>query len=235
MQKLSHQLAGELGETLALAKFVSLGLHAYISPPGAPGHDIIIVMPDGPKSVEVKTRQFISKATEIGRWPVDMNTKANADYFLFIELDLRTLEPTFYLLNNAQAKSTHTDSSGSGNCHPNKVRSTVEANDFSALTGGPPEPEEQLSPDISLLGPQNVTSDLRRIITQEATFNRYRIVRYSSQSIDVYLDGARQDNTIGSLRDLAKKVGVSEYNSSGGVRNTRQLGKAVIEAVNERK
>ena len=134
MQKLMPQLAGELGETLALAKFVSVGLHAYISPPGAPGHDIIVVTPEGPKSVEVKTRQYIDRTSEISRWPVDMATKGDADYFLFIELGLRTLEPTFYLLSSAQAKAAHKDYSGSGNCLPNKVRATVDANDFSTAS-----------------------------------------------------------------------------------------------------
>lgn len=82
MQKLTHQLTGELGETLALAKFVSVGLHAYISPPGAPGHDIMVVTPEGPKMIEVKTRQYIDRTSEISRWPVDMRTKVDADYFL---------------------------------------------------------------------------------------------------------------------------------------------------------
>ena len=86
MNKLSHQQAGELGEALALAKLVSLGLHAYISPPGAPGHDIVVVTADGPQSIEVKTRQYTNNPSEISRWPVDMKTKADADFFLFVEL-----------------------------------------------------------------------------------------------------------------------------------------------------
>ncbi len=139
MKKLPHQQAGELGEALALAKFISLGLYAYTSPPGAPGHDIIVISEDEPKSVEVKTRQFTDSPSEISRWPVDMNTKGDADYFLFVELNLRNLTPTFYLLNAEQAKATHKDYSGSGNCLPNEVRSKVRANDFSAVTGLPQE------------------------------------------------------------------------------------------------
>jgi hypothetical protein len=235
MQKLTHQLAGELGEALALAKFVSIGLHAYLSPPGAPGHDIMVVTPEGPKSIEVKTRQYLDKNSEIGRWPVDMNTKGDADYFLFVELSLRTLEPTFYLLNNAQAKTTHKTSSGSGNCVPKKVLATVEANDFSALTGEPPDPMLAPEPrtDISLPIPKRPSTDLRRTIAQEAQFNGSRIVQYTCQSVDVFVDGTLQRNAIENLRRVAKKIGVSEYNGSGGVRNTRQLGKAVIEAINE--
>ena len=236
MQKLMPQLAGELGETLALAKFVSVGLHAYISPPGAPGHDIIVVTPEGPKSVEVKTRQYIDRTSEISRWPVDMATKGDADYFLFIELGLRTLEPTFYLLSSAQAKAAHKDYSGSGNCLPNKVRATVDANDFSVLTGEPPEPicVPEPRPVISQPKPKCATNDLRRTIAQEAEINGSRIVRYTCDSIDVFVDGSLQNNAIENLRHVAKKIGVSEYNGSGGVRNTRQLGKAVIEAIKER-
>jgi hypothetical protein len=232
MQKLTHQLAGELGETLALAKLVSLGLHAYTSPPGAPGHDIMVVTAEGSKSIEVKTRQYIDRRSEISRWPVDMNTKADADYFLFIELSLRTLEPTFYLLNNAQAKATHKEYGGSGNCLPKKVRTIAFPNDFHALTGELPEPLPKHRPANSRHKPKRATTDQRRTIVQEAAFNSSRIVQYTSQSIDVFSDGVLQENTIENLRQVAKKIGVSESNSSGGVRNTRQLGKAVIETIN---
>lgn len=132
-KKLSHQLAGDLGEQLALAKFISLGFAAYISPPGAPGHDLMIVTPDGAKSIEVKTRQYLSRPSEIGRWPVDMRTKGDADYFLFVELDLSTLAPTFYLLTNSQAHEIHKDYNGTGNCPPHLVRESSVPNDFSAL------------------------------------------------------------------------------------------------------
>jgi hypothetical protein len=134
MHKLSHQQAGNLGEMLALAKLNSLGLAAYISPEGAPGHDLIVIVDGMPKSIEVKTRQFLSKPTEITRWPVDMNTKGDADFLLFVELDLRTITPTFYLLSIAQARETHRVSMGLGNCYPAQVRKASPANDLSALT-----------------------------------------------------------------------------------------------------
>jgi hypothetical protein len=196
MQKLTPQLAGELGESLALAKFVSVGLYAYYSPPGAPGHDIMVITPEGPKSVEVKTRQYIDRTSEISRWPVDMNTKGDADYFLFIELSLRTLEPTFYLLNNAQAKAVHKNYSGDGNCVPSKVRVTVDANDLSALT----EPQ----PSISRPKTKQGTTDLRQTIAQEAEFNKNRIVQYTCQSIDVFVNGVLQNNALEHLRHVAK-------------------------------
>lgn len=236
MQKLMPQLSGELGETLALAKFVSVGLHAYVSPPGAPGHDIMVVSPEGSKSIEVKTRQYIDSPTEISRWPVDMNTKANADYFLFIELNLRTFEPTFYLLNNAQTKAAHKDYSGSGNCIPKQVRTLVQANDFSALTGEFSEPTvvSNVQSEISKPQSKQETRDVRQTIIQEAEIDSHRVVQYSCQSIDVFVKGVLQKNAIENLRHIAKKVGVSECNGSMGVRNTRQLGKAVIEAIKAR-
>jgi hypothetical protein len=236
VQKLTHKLAGDLGETLALAKFISLGLQAYLSPPGAPGHDIIVVTPEGPKSVEVKTRQFINSASEISRWPVDILTKANADYFLFIELNLSTLSPTFYLLNNVQALDLHIDYSGNGNCPPSKVRSTVGANDFSALTGEPVAREHEVprQPVRTASTVERARTDLRKAIATEARFKNSRIVQYRSDSIDVFVDGALQGNAIENLRRIAKAVGVSEYNNSGGPLNTRQLGKMVIEAIKER-
>ncbi len=133
MQKLSHQQAGSLGELLALAKLNTLGLAAYISPEGAPGHDLIVVINGQAMSIEVKTRQFCARPTEITRWPVDLGTKGDADFFLFVELDLRTITPTFYLLTNAQARETNRISSGMGNCYPAHVRSLVIQNDFSPL------------------------------------------------------------------------------------------------------
>ncbi|MBB2749795.1 UNVERIFIED_ORG: hypothetical protein GGI57_000461 [Rhizobium aethiopicum] len=64
---------------------------------------------------------------------MDMETKGDADFFMFIELDLRTVSPTFYLLTNEQARKTFRDYKGGGNCYPPAVRNMVTANDFSAL------------------------------------------------------------------------------------------------------
>lgn len=136
IKKLAHQQAGELGEALALAKLNSLGFLAYSSPPGAPGHDIMVVINDRPVSVEVKTRQFIERETEISRWPVLLDTKGDADLFLFVALNITTMAPTFYLLSNAQAIACHRSDptrEKSGNCLPSAVRATVAANDFGAL------------------------------------------------------------------------------------------------------
>ncbi len=136
MRKLAHQQSGNLGEALALAKINSLDLAAYSSPDGAPGHDLIVIVDGAARSIEVKTRQYLERPTEITRWPVDMETKGDADFFLFVELDLRSLTPTFYLLNNAQARETHRDYAGGGNCTPTQVRAAVTANDFSQLQQG---------------------------------------------------------------------------------------------------
>lgn len=136
MNKLAHMQAGELGEALALAKLNSLGFPAYASPAGAPGHDLMLVVDDTALSVEVKTRQFVERESEISRWPVLMATKGNADLFLFVALNITTMSPTFYLLTNEQAKACHRfdpSRKGSGNCLPSAVRAAVAANDFSAL------------------------------------------------------------------------------------------------------
>lgn len=132
---LSRLQAGTLGELLTVAKLNSLGHAAYISPEGAPGHDVIIDIAGSAKSIEVKTRQFrTTPAKDITRWPVNMTTKGNADFFIFIELDLRTLTPTFYVLTNAQARVTYRNYNGGGNCYPPEVRRLITPNDFSALT-----------------------------------------------------------------------------------------------------
>lgn len=135
LSKLSSLQSGTLGELLAVAKLNTLGLAAYISPEGAPGHDVIVVVDGRAISIEVKTRQFLNRPSEITRWPVDMETKGGADFFLFIELDLRTLSPTFYLLTNLQAREAHKDYVGGGNCTPPHVRRLASPNDFSALNG----------------------------------------------------------------------------------------------------
>lgn len=133
LRKLSPLQAGTLGELLAVAKLNTLGLAAYISPEGAPGHDIIAIVAGLPKSIEVKTRQFLLRPSEITRWPVDMAAKGDADFFLFVELDLRKMEPTFYLLTNEQAQASHKDYQGSGNCVPSAVRKLADPNDFSLI------------------------------------------------------------------------------------------------------
>lgn len=133
LRKLSSLQSGTLGELLAVAKLNTLGFSAYMSPEGAPGHDVMVVIERKAKSIEVKTRQYVSRASEITRWPVDMAAKGDADYFLFIELDLRSVAPTFYLLTNAQAREAYRNYAGGGNCTPAEVRRLVIANDFSAL------------------------------------------------------------------------------------------------------
>lgn len=132
--KLSSLQAGTLGELLTVAKLNTLGHAAYISPEGAPGHDVIVIIGGQPRSIEVKTRQFRKRATEITRWPVDIKAKHDADFFIFIELNLMTLAPSFYLLTNAQARQTHRDYASGGNCIPAQVRQLVGINDFSALS-----------------------------------------------------------------------------------------------------
>ncbi|XHC12694.1 hypothetical protein ABWH98_07610 [Labrenzia sp. ac12] len=135
-KKLAHLQAGELGEALALAKLNSLGYAAYVSPAGAPGHDLMIVVGGRALSVEVKTRQYIERESEISRWPVLMATKGEADLFLFVALNITTMMPTFYLLTNEQARACHRSDATrerSGNCLPSAVRALVAANDFGAL------------------------------------------------------------------------------------------------------
>jgi hypothetical protein len=131
LKKLSSLQSGALGELLAVAKLNSLGLAAYVSPEGAPGHDVVVILPDGAKSIEVKTRQFVHRESEITRWPVDMKTKGDADFFMFIALDIRTMSPTFYVLTNAHAREAYKEYSGLGTCSPPTVRRLAHANDFS--------------------------------------------------------------------------------------------------------
>ncbi|MBY5590917.1 hypothetical protein HFO49_26100 [Rhizobium leguminosarum] len=78
-------------------------------------------------------RQYERRPSEITRWPMDMETKGDADFFMFIELDFRTVSPTFYLLTNEQACKNFRDYKGGGNCYPPEVSKMVTANDFSAL------------------------------------------------------------------------------------------------------
>lgn len=118
---------------MAVAKLNSLGFAAYISPEGAPGHDLMVEIDGKAITIEVKTRQYLNRPTEITRWPVNIETKGEADYFIFIELGLSDLTPTFYLLSNAQAKETHRDYKGGGNCYPPHVRKLITPNDFSSL------------------------------------------------------------------------------------------------------
>lgn len=220
MQKLTSQLCGELGESLALAKLVSLGLHAYASPPGAPGHDLVVNTPTGIRSVEVKTRQFIDRVSEISRWPVSLATKGDADFFIFVELSLRTMQPMFYLLTNTQARAVHKDYEGGGNCVPSKVRKLISPNDFSSLTV-----------DGSETADTGAAHPLRKTIARQQTIDELRVVQYQCNSIDVFKNDELAANTIGILRTIAGPLGVSEFNEAGGVRNTRQLGKAVLDAL----
>lgn len=133
LRKLSSPQSGTLGELLTVAKLNTLGLAAYMSPEGAPGHDVIVIVNGVARSIEVKTRQFVKRPTEITRWPVEWSKKGNADFFVFIELDIRTMAPTFYVLTNDQARATFRDYTGGGNCYPPEVRRTIMPNDFTVL------------------------------------------------------------------------------------------------------
>lgn len=138
LAKLSPQQSGTLGELLTVAKLNTLGLAAYISPEGAPGHDIVVVLGGEAKSIEVKTRQFRQRESEIQRWPVIMNTKGDADFFIFVALDIRDMSPTYYVLTNEQARQTHKEYAGSGSCLPSHVRRLANPNDFSLIAGRAP-------------------------------------------------------------------------------------------------
>jgi hypothetical protein len=81
---------------------------------------------------------------------VDISTKGDADFFLFVELGLLDMRPTFYLLTNEQARSVHKDYVGSGNCVPASVRKLAGANDFSALVPALPQPLERQAPEVTL-------------------------------------------------------------------------------------
>lgn len=117
-----------------MAKLNTLGLAAYLSPEGTPGHEVMVDVDGRPRSIEVKTRQFLkSAATERTRWPMNLETKGDADFFVFIELDLRTMAPTFYVLTNAQDRSTFRDYIGGGNYYPGEVRKLIQPNDFSTF------------------------------------------------------------------------------------------------------
>lgn len=134
LKKLSHAQAGALGEMLTLAKLTSMGIAAYMSPEGAPGHDLIAVIKGVPKSIEVKTRQFFKSPQEITRWPVDLETKGDADFFIFVELDLNSILPSFYMLTGEQVRSiTKVFANGQGNCYPTTVRKRATRNDFLPL------------------------------------------------------------------------------------------------------
>ena len=134
LKKLSHAQAGALGEMLALAKLTSMGIAAYMSPEGAPGHDLIAVINGVPKSIEVKTRQFFKSPQEITRWPVDLATKGDADFFIFVELYLNSMLPSFYMLTGEQVRSiTKVFANGQGNCYPTQVRKLATRNDFLPL------------------------------------------------------------------------------------------------------
>ncbi len=134
MDLLSHLQAGSLGEQLALAKLNTLGFAAYSSPEGARGHDLMVVVNGMAKSVEVKTRQFGDNSKRVTKWNVNMSTKSDADFFLFVELELSSLTPTFYFLSNEQAKAIHkVDRQGTGSISIKDVRASVSPNDFSPI------------------------------------------------------------------------------------------------------
>lgn len=103
-----------------MAKLNTLGHAAYISPRGRASPDVIVVVAGQRKSNRGEDAAIVDRIAEITRWPVDMETKGDADFFIFIELDLRSLSPAF-LLTNAQARETHKNYMGSGNRVPAHV------------------------------------------------------------------------------------------------------------------
>ncbi len=62
-----------------------------------------------------------------------MNTKSDADFFVLVEIDLKTLTPTFYVLSNAKAKEAFKNYKGGPSIKPSLVRKISEPNDFSAI------------------------------------------------------------------------------------------------------
>jgi hypothetical protein len=65
-------------------------------------------------------------------------------------------------------------------------------------------------------------------IAAEATFEDIRIIQYESGTIALERGGTPIAPVLPVLRTIAASTGVSVMNSSGGVRNTRQLGAQII-------
>ena len=61
-------------------------------------------------------------------------------------------------------------------------------------------------------------------VVSEATFKGHRIVQYENGSIRIDADGQAVSPAKPVLRTIAAELGVSIINSTGGMRNTRQLG-----------
>ena len=73
--------------------------------------------------------------------------------------------------------------------------------------------------------------DNLRIIDQ-AEYKDYLVRRYESQSIEVLLKGEVQSVAKPHLREIAKEIGVDIFYDEDKAKNTRQLGKHVIDTIN---
>ena len=69
-------------------------------------------------------------------------------------------------------------------------------------------------------------------VIDHATYGDYLIKRYESQSIQVFLNDTVQDVAKPHLRKIAKEIGVDIFYDEDKAKNTRQLGKHVIDTIN---
>ena len=69
-------------------------------------------------------------------------------------------------------------------------------------------------------------------VIEKAEYKNYLVKRYESQSIEVLLNGEVQAIAKPHLRKIAKEIGVDIFYDENKVKNTRQLGKHVIDILN---
>lgn len=87
--------------------------------------------------------------------------------------------------------------------------------------------------DFPIRTQRQVTRPLElQAVVAEACFEHWIVRQYESGTIGVWRDGGAITTVKPALRELAAKLGVDLLNANDQPRNTRQLGAAIINAVN---
>jgi len=79
--------------------------------------------------------------------------------------------------------------------------------------------------------PESITYTPASGVADEVTYGNHVLRRRESGAIEVERDGVPVAPVMAVLRELAARLEVSQLNGSGNALNTRQLGKAVIDAI----
>lgn len=134
IHKIDHFLIASLGKMLAEAKLTSLGFQVCSEPFRYSEAKLMLTHGTGSSLATVQTQQWSGHIAEVSLWRQLQGYQGVADWYLFIEIELNSMTPSFRCLSAADVQEiTQFDEHGNAVCCAWKVREVANENCFSQM------------------------------------------------------------------------------------------------------